>query len=287
MLLLPEKYNPFAEAENLINKAVRFTDKKYDEINFAVLSSLVFIACTKKGAQGEGELYIGDCGGATQTAKTSLKAGPIKFAEGDISCPVLHYIEKPVLRVFFSQSGKAKYIDFNVLTFTFEEEAHELKILGEPYYMYKLSHGKPMMTEKSANGAMLCELNKECNEAIWEKPVDTEILEIGTDSANGYFGFTSDGRIIHTSDGTEWTTEAEGYDTLNKPSFARLYRLYYIAYNTENGVKIDVSKNCKEWETLIQFGSDTDIDGISFYEWDGIIYYCALLDGKPIYSRLR
>ena len=46
MLLLPEKYNPFTEAENLINKAVRFTDNKYDEINFAVLSSLVFIACT-------------------------------------------------------------------------------------------------------------------------------------------------------------------------------------------------------------------------------------------------
>lgn len=290
MKLLPDNYSVEKETENLLGKAVRFCDKSYDEVNFAVLSSRAFVVCTKGGEDGIGEIYVGETGGAAQTSNTKLVAGPVQFSKGNVSNPVALYIKKPVLRVFFALDGKAKFADFNVLTNEISE-VKDFEILGVPYDMYKTLHGKYIMATAN-DGAHMVELDGTVAkaEADFEiKGYDT--AQIATDDNGGYFAFAAkgnDGYILSSTDGKDWKTVSDKYDLVDgKPSFNRLYRLYYIAYNTADGIKIDISKNCKEFETLMQFEKGTDIKNIAFYEWDGIIYYTALLNGKPIYSRLR
>ncbi len=287
-MILPNTFSPELESKELLVRAVHFSDNEYSRLHLVIISGNVYVFCANdRGA----DLYIVDSGGPKQAADNKVLAGPIHFADGKVSGVVGHYMGKMKIRVFYNLDGENFYKDFDAKSGAFEAEAHSFGVSGIPFDMNKTLHAEPIMSVLTDKGAAMCRLNNELTATV-----DTKIIE-GAVSAQfadrdrgGYFAFVDFGgyaKLMESENGSDWTAISEEKTIAGRPTFTRIGRTYYLGEQTEQGYKISISYDCKHFETLHKFGADTKIGDYVIYEWDCILHGAALLDNKPIVSRLR
>lgn len=280
MSLIPENYNAAFEGAKTVNTAATVVRGGVNELHLAVSAGKAYIAYTI-GDKAMLQVVYTDFG--------KLCGEPVCIAEKNAKNPVSLCLPDGTVRIFLTVDNKPSYVDFPK---NYEGETLEINSLsanGLPYDINSAGVMGAFMSVNTENGAALGILDDS------RKVVKTGSAIIGAKKAafseglnGGYMALCDMGEnsaLMSAKDGENFELICSRNAVKGRPSFAKINRQFYIAEKDGDGVKVSVSLDCKNFETLLEI--EENISNISLTEWDSIVFYAAIKGDSVIFGHLR